>query len=171
MGRARPGRRSRPPPGGLSPSITPASIRRRRTSATSRCDCWPRSSRRARSTSSSAATSTTISARFPCTSHPRKASDGKPVRDAEQGPGPLDARQGLSTARRNTRPQGVIYLVTGAGGNQLYNPEQQDDPGSWQPFTLEFISTVHSLTVADVEGRALTVRQVSAEGASSTDSS
>ena len=66
--------------------------------------------------------------------------------------------------RSNTRPQGVIYLVTGAGGNTLYNPEQQDDPASWQSFTHKFISKVHTLTIADVNGTTLTVRQVSVDG-------
>jgi len=64
----------------------------------------------------------------------------------------------------NTRADGVIYLVTGAGGQHLYNPEQQDDPGSWQEFTRKFVSKVHSLTVADVDGATVTVRQVSADG-------
>ena len=64
----------------------------------------------------------------------------------------------------NTRPDGVIYLVTGAGGQHLYNPEQQDDPGSWQGFTHKFVSKVHSLTVADVDGPTLTIRQLSADG-------
>jgi len=50
----------------------------------------------------------------------------------------------------DTTPNGVIYIVTGAGGQHLYNPEQQDDRDSWQGFTDKFISTVHSLTVADV---------------------
>ena len=63
-----------------------------------------------------------------------------------------------------THPDGVIYLVTGAGGQHLYNPEQHDDPGSWQEFTHKFSSKVHSLTVADVNGPTLTVRQVSADG-------
>ena len=58
----------------------------------------------------------------------------------------------------------MIYLVTGAGGNTLYNPEQQDDPASWQPFTHKFISKIHTLTVADVDGTKLTVRQVSMNG-------
>ena len=62
-------------------------------------------------------------------------------------------------------PQGVIYLVTGAGGNTLYNPEQQDNPASWQSFTHKFISRIHTLTVADVNGATLTVRQVSINGA------
>ena len=59
----------------------------------------------------------------------------------------------------------MIYIVTGAGGNTLYNPEQQDDRTSWQPFTCKFVSKVHSLTVAEVDGSALTVRQVAADGA------
>ena len=49
----------------------------------------------------------------------------------------------------------MIYLVTGAGGAGLYNAKQEDDPASWQPFTHKFISPVHSLTVADVNGPTL----------------
>ncbi|QEH32387.1 Calcineurin-like phosphoesterase [Aquisphaera giovannonii] len=64
----------------------------------------------------------------------------------------------------DTTPEGVIYIVTGAGGNRLYNPEQQDDPSSWQPFTVKHISRVHSLTVVDVDDSKLTLRQVSADG-------
>jgi hypothetical protein len=64
----------------------------------------------------------------------------------------------------DTSPQGVIYLVTGAGGQHLYNPEQQDDPASWQEFTYKHVSRVHSLTVADVDGSTLTIRQVTPEG-------
>ena len=41
----------------------------------------------------------------------------------------------------NTRPDGVIYLITGAGGQHLYNPEQTDDPDSWQKFTDKFFAT------------------------------
>jgi hypothetical protein len=66
--------------------------------------------------------------------------------------------------RRDTTPSGVIYLVTGAGGQSLYNPEQQDDPDSWQKFTDKFVSKVHSLTVADVEGKTLTIRQIAVDG-------
>ena len=64
----------------------------------------------------------------------------------------------------DTTPDGVIYVVTGAGGQKLYNPEQNDDPDSWQKFTAKFVSRVHSLTVADVNGQTLTVRQVAADG-------
>jgi 3',5'-cyclic AMP phosphodiesterase CpdA len=66
--------------------------------------------------------------------------------------------------RGDTTPDGVIYVITGAGGKELYNPEQQDDRDSWQGFTHKFISKVHSLTVADVNGRTLTVRQIAGDG-------
>ncbi len=63
-----------------------------------------------------------------------------------------------------TKPDGVIYLVSGAGGARLYNPDQQDDPKSWQEFTYKFVSTVHSLTVADVNGSTLKIHQISDTG-------
>jgi hypothetical protein len=63
-----------------------------------------------------------------------------------------------------TRPDGVIYLITGAGGAKLYNPEQHVDPASWQEFTARFVSNIHSLTIVDVDAHKLMVRQVSAQG-------
>lgn len=63
-----------------------------------------------------------------------------------------------------TKPNGIIYIVTGAGGQDLYDVEQNDNPDSWQKFTDKFISNVHSLTVTDVEGNKLSIRQVAADG-------
>ena len=42
--------------------------------------------------------------------------------------------------------------MTGAGGQRLYNPEQQDDPASWQEFTFKHISKDHTLTVVEIDG-------------------
>lgn len=36
------------------------------------------------------------------------------------------------TYAENGKPNGVIYIVTGAGGAVLYNPEQDQDRGTWQ---------------------------------------
>jgi len=66
--------------------------------------------------------------------------------------------------KKLTKPKGVIYVVTGAGGQELYNPEQNDDSDSWQKYTTKFISNVHSLTVADVDGKSLVIRQISTAG-------
>jgi len=62
------------------------------------------------------------------------------------------------------KPYGVIYLVTGAGGAGLYNPEQQNVPSSWQEFTAKYYAEKHSFTQVDVNGKTLVVRQLSEDG-------
>jgi acid phosphatase type 7 len=62
------------------------------------------------------------------------------------------------------KPQGVIYIVSGGGGAELYNPEQQAEPSSWQGFTDKFISTIHSLSVVDVDGKTFRLKQLSETG-------
>jgi predicted phosphodiesterase len=66
--------------------------------------------------------------------------------------------------KTNTHPKGVIYVITGAGGQELYNPEQENDTDSWQKYTHQFISTVHSLTSAEVNGNKLVIRQLDING-------
>ena len=56
------------------------------------------------------------------------------------------------------------FFSTGAGGQGLYNPEQQKDTDSWQKFTVKFVSTVHSFTIMDVDGSKLVLRQVDING-------
>ena len=63
-----------------------------------------------------------------------------------------------------TQAQGIIHIVTGAGGAELYDPWQTDVRTSWQPWTRAFISDKHSFTVLDVEGKTLKLRQLDAEG-------
>jgi len=66
--------------------------------------------------------------------------------------------------RRTTRARGIIHIVTGAGGAELYDPWQTEVRASWQPWTRAFISDRHSFTVLDVASRALKVRQLDSEG-------
>jgi len=63
-----------------------------------------------------------------------------------------------------TRPKGVIYIVTGAGGQDLYNREQENQPQSWQPFTARYVARSHSFTLVDIHGGDLTLKQISDEG-------
>ena len=63
-----------------------------------------------------------------------------------------------------TRPDGIIYLVTGSGGADLYDPDQTDAVSTWEPFTTKFVADIHSLTVLDITPGAATVRQVDANG-------
>ena len=66
--------------------------------------------------------------------------------------------------KTKTSPSGVIYIITGAGGANLYNPEQQDKPDTWQAFTNKYIADTHSLTLVDINGRTLTIHQISEDG-------
>lgn len=66
--------------------------------------------------------------------------------------------------RTVTRAKGIIHIVTGAGGAELYDPWQTDAKASWQPWTRAFISDKHSFTVLDVAGKTLKLRQLDAEG-------
>jgi Calcineurin-like phosphoesterase len=65
---------------------------------------------------------------------------------------------------RDTTPEGVLYIITGAGGAGAYDPDQTDNTPTWQPFTKKFVSDVYSFTVVDVDGKTLTLRQVSETG-------
>jgi 3',5'-cyclic AMP phosphodiesterase CpdA len=101
---------------------------------------------------------------YPLRFVPEKRTGNKAVRMNEPVPGrwTLDRTyDGVAS----TRPDGLIYLISGAGGASLYNPEQQDDPSTWQEFTHKFIAKIHSYTLAEVEGTRLTIRQVSFQGA------
>jgi 3',5'-cyclic AMP phosphodiesterase CpdA len=63
-----------------------------------------------------------------------------------------------------TRPRGVIYLVTGAGGARLYDTDLHDDASTRLEFTAKFASNVHSFTLVDVQPARVDVRQVAADG-------
>lgn len=65
---------------------------------------------------------------------------------------------------KNTKPKGVIYIVTGAGGADLYNPEQTNDMDSWQKFTHKFYALSHSLSYIQVNGNRFTMQQINSEG-------
>ncbi len=67
----------------------------------------------------------------------------------------------------NTKPEGIIYIVTGAGGAGLYDaaisgkPElwKHEPAENWVPFTTKLISDVHSYTLIETEGKKLTLKQ------------
>lgn len=66
-----------------------------------------------------------------------------------------------------TKANGIIHITTGAGGKHLYDPEQNGHPGSWlheedsnADYVVTMVSDRHSLTVVDIDGAKLTLRQV-----------
>lgn len=72
----------------------------------------------------------------------------------------------------NTRANGIIYVITGAGGGALYDPEitdnpelwQKGTPENWEPYTVKLVSNRHSFTMVETNGKELKLRQIDAEG-------
>ena len=100
---------------------------------------------------------------FPLEFAPKAQPDGSPrgPKGEVAGDWKLDKEFGDGD---HAKPHGVVYIVSGAGGAELYNPEQQTDPASWQPFTNKFISQVHSLSIVDIDGKTFRFKQVSETG-------
>jgi hypothetical protein len=72
---------------------------------------------------------------------------------------------------RHTRPNGVLYLVTGAGGKHLYDAAFTDNPGLWRhaddgnaDYVAKMVTDRHSITVFDVDDKSVTMTQVDETG-------
>lgn len=86
---------------------------------------------------------------------------GKRHERAVEGEWKLDRKfDGVS----RTKPDGVIYLVSGGGGAKLDNPEQHSDPASLQEFTCKYVADTHSLTYASLVKDLLRIRQIAEDG-------
>lgn len=66
--------------------------------------------------------------------------------------------------RKETRPQGIIYIVTGAGGARLDSKELEGKPTTWQPYTARVVTRRHSMTLMDASDRSLVFRQLADDG-------
>ncbi len=71
-----------------------------------------------------------------------------------------------------TRPNGIIYVVSGGGGAKLYDPDYTNDPEAWKvntpenwaPFTVKFIGDRHSFSLVELEKQKFTLRQIDDDG-------
>ena len=59
-----------------------------------------------------------------------------------------------------TKAKGIIYVISGAGGAELYNTNQDDKPETWQAFTKTMVSDRYSFTVLDLKGKRAELRQL-----------
>lgn len=64
----------------------------------------------------------------------------------------------------NTKPDGVIYIVTGGGGAKLDSKALHDNPSAWQPFTHKLVGDRHSFTLADFGSDRMEVAQFDSDG-------
>lgn len=73
--------------------------------------------------------------------------------------------------KKNTRANGVIYIITGAGGQDLYDAEINDNPRNWQHadddnvrYVAHATSNRHSLSIFEIRGKKLTMKQIDEHG-------
>jgi hypothetical protein len=72
----------------------------------------------------------------------------------------------------NTKPNGIIYIVTGAGGAPLYDTSlsgkpdlwKHDPQANWVPYTTKIVSDIHSFTLIETDGKTLLLKQMNAKG-------
>jgi len=100
---------------------------------------------------------------FPFTFTPKPQPDGQRVGPKGEVAGEWKLDKDFGDGARS-KPQGVIYIVSGGGGAGLYDSDQQADVSSWQPFTNKFFSVENSFTVVDVDGKSFRLKQISATG-------
>ena len=70
-----------------------------------------------------------------------------------------------------TQPDGILHIVTGAGGKHLYDPGWTDNPARWThaddgnaDYVVKMVTDRHSLTVFDVDGPRLAMAQIDEQG-------
>lgn len=69
--------------------------------------------------------------------------------------------------KKVTRPDGILYIVTGAGGKHLYDPQSNNNPQKWlhpeddnADYVVRFVSDRHSLTVVEMDAKSLQFTQI-----------
>jgi hypothetical protein len=111
---------------------------------------------------------------YPLHFEPKKDSTGKPE-IGSNGRGRVDGKFTFDkkfNGKKKTRPKGVIYIVTGAGGAGLYDTAFSNKPKSWvhtpaenwMPFTVKLISHTHSFSMIETEKDRLILQQFDTKG-------
>ena len=94
---------------------------------------------------------------------PQKGANGK-FRQSDGEVDGLIQEDTVYNGTTMTKLNGIMYIVTGAGGAGLYNKELDNQPDKWKPFTKSYIANTNSMTVLDVSDKTLTLKQISAKG-------
>jgi len=110
---------------------------------------------------------------LPLTFEPKKDSTGTQYVISKEGrvDGKFKLDQDFDGITK-TKPKGIIYVVTGAGGAPLYDPAlsgkpelwKHDPQDNWVPFTAKIVSDMHSFTSIETDGKKLVLKQLNAKG-------
>lgn len=63
-----------------------------------------------------------------------------------------------------TKPDGVIYIISGSGGAPLTPGHMEEDQSLWLPFTKKFACREYSFTSCKINGRKLSIEQIADDG-------
>jgi hypothetical protein len=73
--------------------------------------------------------------------------------------------------RSVTTPRGIIYVTTGAGGKELYDPGFTNAPEQWLhdednrvAYNAAMFTDLHSFSIIEIDGRTLQLRQIDENG-------
>ncbi|MEE3369248.1 MAG: metallophosphoesterase family protein [Planctomycetota bacterium] len=67
--------------------------------------------------------------------------------------------------KTKTKPNGILYITTGGGGNpSLHSPEQTDNSATWQPYTVKYNASVNQFTDLQMDSEKLVLRQIDLNG-------
>lgn len=100
----------------------------------------------------------------PLTFKPEAATDATAARKGLADVNGAFAIDRAFDGHRATKARGIIYVISGAGGAELYNTKQDHKPESWQAFTQTMVSDRYSFTVLDLKGGRAELRQLAEDG-------
>jgi len=84
----------------------------------------------------------------------------KDIANREQNDWPINTK---FDGKKNTRPEGVIYIVDGAGGAPMYDTNLNTNPSKWLPFTQNYIADF-GFSHIRISGRKFVLEQIDKEG-------
>jgi hypothetical protein len=99
---------------------------------------------------------------FPLTFQPKDGAQGFTMNSDETVDGAFTLDKTFDGVK-NTKPKGIIYVVSGAGGARLYpiDPKLITAPDSYM---TKFDCSTHSFTSLDVSDKSLTFKQITEDG-------
>lgn len=94
---------------------------------------------------------------------PVRQANGRIVAADGRVDGRLDIDEAFDGVGR-TRPDGIVYVVSGAGGARLYPIDPPPGATAWGAFTARAVADQWSITDLSVEPRSLTLRELGVNG-------
>lgn len=102
---------------------------------------------------------------YPLHFAPRPQADGKLIAANGHVDGEFQFDKSYD-GKKNTKANGIIYVVTGGGGarQKLMSAHPDGVSAEMPPYTVNMVDSVHSFTTVDMTGDKLVIKQISEDG-------